>query len=433
MNSANSRRYYGIIWHNFLKLTGILILINSMLATVSFRYAAETVEREFSQANAETAQRVAQRVTATLSQCQRVAANLMINQNAQFFFSDSPRSLFEDMENTLMTMMSAYLTAMDFVHSIYLYSPRADRIMTATQSISAADFKDTDWISQLNESDEAYITCVRSVEGLYPFVLSIIGRHNLYGVEGVVVMNVDLRKLSGTLGNLTSEYQKSYLIDAEGRLICRDRKQELYEDIGMIAELGGFTANLQSAAHLDSAADVPYAYAQVYCEKYQLYCASVIHLREYTAKISGMRATILAFASILLLASIAIALYFSRSTVKPLSALAALLANPTSAAQGRYQKDQYYQQIASRIVSLVQTNSDLKTALDERIQLLRQTQAQALQLQINPHFLFNTLNLINASVAYSLGEEHTASRMTVWLSQLLRYRLDSTDQVTLET
>lgn len=61
-------------------------------------------------------------------------------------------------------------------------------------------------------------------------------------------------------------------------------------------------------------------------------------------------------------------------------------------------------------------------ALEKR---LTEARLQALQMQLNPHFLFNTLNAIATLMHTNVD---AADRMLVRLSELLRYALDSTDE-----
>ncbi|MDP6198263.1 MAG: histidine kinase [Porticoccaceae bacterium] len=74
----------------------------------------------------------------------------------------------------------------------------------------------------------------------------------------------------------------------------------------------------------------------------------------------------------------------------------------------------------------------LRIAAENKEQQLRRSQAEAiaheaqlkmLRYQLNPHFLFNTLNAIAALVATK--EMHRASAMIVQLSDFLRYSLDN--------
>jgi signal transduction histidine kinase len=66
---------------------------------------------------------------------------------------------------------------------------------------------------------------------------------------------------------------------------------------------------------------------------------------------------------------------------------------------------------------------ELKTAELERS--LTQAKLRALQSQLNPHFLFNTLHTISALMHIDVEK---ADRMVAKLSDLLRYALDNTDE-----
>ena len=73
----------------------------------------------------------------------------------------------------------------------------------------------------------------------------------------------------------------------------------------------------------------------------------------------------------------------------------------------------YYRQVQER---------ELRAAeLEKR---LAQARLQALQMQLNPHFLFNTLHAISSLMH---KEVEAADRMITRLSDLLRYALESTD------
>lgn len=55
---------------------------------------------------------------------------------------------------------------------------------------------------------------------------------------------------------------------------------------------------------------------------------------------------------------------------------------------------------------------------------LQEAQMLALQAQINPHFLYNTLEVIHSRAAQALGEGNDVSPMVATLSDLLRYALE---------
>ncbi|MBO5069247.1 MAG: histidine kinase [Roseburia sp.] len=120
-------------------------------------------------------------------------------------------------------------------------------------------------------------------------------------------------------------------------------------------------------------------------------------------------------------------------SVKPIQNLLQLFQNSeTDLAQEIY-NDREIRYIADRITSYIQQNQALTDELNIRLNLLNQTKLLALQSQINPHFLFNTLNMIHIQESEALGYEHRIPAMTLSLSKLLRYAIESTDLVTLET
>lgn len=89
--------------------------------------------------------------------------------------------------------------------------------------------------------------------------------------------------------------------------------------------------------------------------------------------------------------------------------------------------------LADQITSYIQANQTLTTELSARLEILNQTKLLALQAQINPHFLFNTLSVINMQQCKELGYTHKLPKLTLELSRLLRYAIESTDLVVLET
>ncbi|GJM78855.1 hypothetical protein HMSSN139_13510 [Paenibacillus sp. HMSSN-139] len=71
-------------------------------------------------------------------------------------------------------------------------------------------------------------------------------------------------------------------------------------------------------------------------------------------------------------------------------------------------------------------NEKVKQLIDENYVAKlreRETEILALNIQLNPHFLYNTLNIINWMAVY--GEKEQVSRMLVSLSRMLHYTTDN--------
>lgn len=80
----------------------------------------------------------------------------------------------------------------------------------------------------------------------------------------------------------------------------------------------------------------------------------------------------------------------------------------------------------NNLISEIQQNAQLENELQQNKLLLRESQLLSLQSQINPHFLFNTLNTLSKK-AYLEGSEET-SELLVSVAGLLRYNLKRLDR-----
>src|SRR5690606_32361593 len=84
----------------------------------------------------------------------------------------------------------------------------------------------------------------------------------------------------------------------------------------------------------------------------------------------------------------------------------------------------------NNLIIEIQEKAQLERELQQNKLLLQESQLLGLQSQINPHFLFNTLNILSKK-AYLEGAEET-SDLLVSVAGLLRYNLKRLDrQVTL--
>lgn len=82
-------------------------------------------------------------------------------------------------------------------------------------------------------------------------------------------------------------------------------------------------------------------------------------------------------------------------------------------------------QICNDIGELLNKNRNMETELVQRLSTFKHAQAVALQTQLNPHFLFNTLNLIILNAKALTHGTNPVSTMVTLLADLLSYALDT--------
>ncbi|GAC90081.1 signal transduction histidine kinase [Anoxybacillus flavithermus NBRC 109594] len=151
---------------------------------------------------------------------------------------------------------------------------------------------------------------------------------------------------------------------------------------------------------------------------------------QHTARMNELGGTLFVLTTIL---SIVFAIWLSRTIVIPIHHLVHAAKN-ISAGQLNTRIPRFdghdeigllgqtFQHMIENLRILISKNMEIL----EKEKLVRELELKALQSQINPHFLFNTLNVIS-KLAYIEGAEQT-SELTVSTSNLLRYNLRKLDQ-----
>ncbi len=111
-------------------------------------------------------------------------------------------------------------------------------------------------------------------------------------------------------------------------------------------------------------------------------------------------------------------------TYKPIKDLSEMIDKPDLSESKKYLKDdENTKKIADKIFNIVYKNEALCRELNEKMENFNYAQLKALQYQTNPHFIFNTLNVL-----YLLSENHAEKSNNITdgilsFSKIMRYSL----------
>lgn len=155
-----------------------------------------------------------------------------------------------------------------------------------------------------------------------------------------------------------------------------------------------------------------------------------IHMDSTTLSdaMAGVQRFALVFTVIIFILSVLFSFYISRKIYNPfahiLSALEEYAGTDTDQILHKKNELTYILQSISRTVA---QKKNAEEELLNRIKLLKKAQAVALQAQINPHFVGNTLETINWMIVEKLGGENDISEMLNCFSKLIHTSLENTD------
>ncbi len=420
---------------NFFLLSGVMTLIFLVFSLYTYRRSQSILEKEFTASAQYHLESTALAVDNFIMDTRLIAATLDTNQMVRAFFAyKNPDMLYTDFDLKVQETLRAYVNGYAAIDSIYLYSQFSQSILTATERSNLTYFRDLNWMVQLTESEpDSFQIFFRAKNGSYPYLLCIMKQLKVNDYDAAIIINLNLSNLSYLVNNGKDPYQEIYLVSDRGDIVYRNRQRELEEPLSLISELAPFQASAKTRTLLVTDTDSPYTYVQIPSSQYPWYYVTVTHLQEYTSRLSSTRALLSALLLSLFCMALLLGFLFSLRSVKPIQNLLSFLQHPQDSLSSALYNDKEIAYIADQITSYIQQSQTLSDELNTRLNLLNETKLLALQSQINPHFLFNTLNMIHILESEALGYDHKIPKITLNLGKLLRYSLESTDLVELET
>lgn len=421
---------------NLLYISGIMILFFFVFATTTYKQSSEILMKEFSSSGEHQLEMTANTVDTHLKDMRYIMATLDKNKLVQAFFAyENPDKLYEEFETRIQEFLSSYINSYSSIDSIYLYSELSNSIMTANSLTNFTNLHDNGWADYIEEEiiSENILVIPRAKNNFYPYLLTLLKPLEINGYKAAIVLNINLNQVSYLANVSTDPYQEIYLISDNNQIIYRYNQQALLEPTDNFPKLSTLQDTKALTSTVVSDPSESYILTQLHSKDYPWYYVTITNLEAYTNQLSGNNTFLMLLFSALFIVTILISFLFSIRSTKPIHKLLLLLKDPHNAISNDPLVKNEIHYISEQIISYAQQNKELSDELTKRLNLLNETKLLALQSQINPHFLFNTLNMIYTYECEELGYKHKLPELTLNLSRLLRYAFQSTDLVSLDT
>lgn len=308
-----------------------------------------------------------------------------------------------------------------YVDSVYVYSEYNAAVIHDDKMISIDNFTDLTWMDEYRLLDERRgITVPRSEAGVYPLLISIIKPIYVDNVKkGAVIFNIDSSRLYRSLKNMRyGDEQNIFLINNKGQVILGEEQYfgKYYENIDDISDMtenmNGFIREVNGEKSLISS---------VSSEKFDFFYINISQNSAYFKRMSSLRLQIIALILLVLLLSVSLAYFVALKNYRPVTEIISVLDNPESFdVSGDMTKFNELRYIAKSIVEQSKENVEIQRELEDKLQKLKNAQLDVLQTQINPHFLYNTLETINWMAVELTGGNNEVSRAVSNLAKFFR-------------
>lgn len=428
------RKHKGITWRTFLVAVALIILISVVVTAVIGRRSVSVVKSELRNSNFVRLEEVEKNLLDILDEVDGLAVGIGVSPDVKLFFnSQLPDMIIDGFYLRMKNMLKSYAFSMrDVAASFMLYSPEhnhfvSDDISTPyTPNGTDSDLtNNAEWMEDLErlQGERSRISYrIRASNNSYPYVLTLIHQMMNDSHEGVVAVDIDLKKLYSQICTDTDDRISAWVLDQYGRVIVTKNKTCLFQSASEFELLSSFEKTTVDQSILLDIDGETVAYAQKWIPEMECYIVVTTQYENMGNRMTAETTGTVLVGFVCAVAVIALVYVYTYYSSSPMRRILEMVRDPEQIQAYHEDDDPSVKETADYIVSYMQANNQLEAELEKRLATLRDTKLQALKAQINPHFLFNTLNVI-MMLQEDEASGSTAAQVTMNLSDVLRFSL----------
>lgn len=425
-------KFNSIFLRTFLFITVLTVIPFIVLSIMFYSNTLKNIREEITLENSYIFDNSVNIIDRTLMEVDTLTSSLASNESTQLYTINNVST---DSFKTISRLAKTLPIIYRYIDSIYIYSEQTDTVIMDNNSIPLSDLSDTDWINAYRAVTSPKGTIIpRSKNNVYPQLITII--KPIYVADekkGAIIMNINAQSIYNSM--LYQHYKDDrlfFLINADNKIIISSELSyfNTYPDnIG----LNTLTIESNPKNSVYEINDKNYVVLSGDSSISDYKYISAYPLELYEHKLSTMKLQIIGILLLLMIIIFILAHVASVRSYSPLNEIISFLDNSQPPADSIEEEDKNE---LMYIINSIQTHINDKTKmaeiLEERMKLLRKSQYDMLQTQINPHFLYNTLETINWMAYNMSNSENPVSKSLINLASFFRNTLTSGYFVSIE-
>lgn len=421
-------RFNSLLIRNFFM---IILLVIFPIVFFVFLYGInmqKIIKDEISASNQNALYRSADVIDAVMQEVKVLAYNFSASDDVQKFkYSDYDSIISEQLANNIFSDIAFFTSTYDYIESIYIYSAENNLVISGGQVLSLEATADKLWLPYYQELKGSMVVQFRRKNDYYPYYISFICpiNSNYMKLNGAVIINLNIEKLGKLIGRNENSTQQLLWVDNDLRLYFNSD----YEIMANLDYAPDYMSFLQkksgSFSEVMKLNGEEFVVSCVTAEGLPWRYVLLSPMSYYQERITGfnrsMEWIILFGISVSLIMAYILTIHSFKPVQNIINAVeSAAFSDDTYLENGRRDEIQY---ITGLVRNTQRKNSQLQVELQERMKKLNDAQMRALQSQIDPHFLYNTLDTINWMSIERLNGKNEISQMVTCLAELLQIGL----------
>lgn len=425
-------KFNSIFLRTFLFITALTVIPFIVLSIMFYSNTLKNIREEITLENSYIFDNSVNIIDRTLMEVDTLTSSLASNESTQLYTINNVST---DSFKTISRLAKTLPIIYRYIDSIYIYSEPTDTVIMDNNSIPLSDLSDTDWINAYRAVTSPKGTIIpRSKNNVYPQLITII--KPIYVADekkGAIIMNINAQSIYNSM--LYQQYKDGrlfFLVNADNKIIISSELSYFNtypDDIGL--NILTIESNPKNSVYEINDKNYVVLSGDSTISDYKYISAYPLELYEH--KLSTMKLQIIGILLLLMIIIFILAYVASVRSYSPLNEIISFLDNSQPPADSIEEEDKNE---LMYIINCIQTHINDKTKmaeiLEERMKLLRKSQYDMLQTQINPHFLYNTLETINWMAYNMSNSENPVSKSLINLASFFRNTLTSGYFVSIE-
>lgn len=402
MNLKRKRlKLKGIFLKSFIEFFILMCLILIFVVVYLYNSAMSNIRKEIDTINETTNKNFETMCEKSFREIEYIISKLMVDYDVRnFMLGQNSIDLFYNLKDNVCAEIQKYKGINTYINSVYIYSAVNNNVCDGYDIIKTEDFEDIGWLESINNTGKPNSLTIlyRKINNNYPNVITFIKQINNYEGNGAVIINIHTEEFSQSI-DASDINQEKYIITNDGLVLYAKDRTLIFLD----AEQSGILNTL----------DKNDVYSEIQSEYYDWKYICITQFDGYRSEMLISINRILIIGGILLALVLIFSIVFAKESSKPVKTIADIFNNIKSADIEKIPEYEV-ESIALNIMRLFNKNEDLKIEVEKGLKRLNKVQLTALQLQINPHFLYNTLN----SISMKARKENLSSRIPKMINNL---------------
>ena len=323
---------------------------------------------------------------------------------------------FEDLVD-LNSEFDYILSSYRLVSSIDIFFCNSNSIVSSEKGIiSYNDYENIDLIDNImaGEKRQDYILYNNNLIFSTPISLFENSKYD------IIFMKISISQLVSLLNIEDANISDNYIIDENGEVI---NKASLKDEDYLQAFTNYSLENKTSNEFENENFKIVFAKSNINHWTY----AKILDISDYYKEINRYKNNFVTYIFISTIIIIIFAIFITQKISEPIDIFMSIVNRPTDwLRDNNKMQDLNFSElkyISNNLLASYSKNWALEEELDKRIAKLKEAQFVALQSQINPHFMYNTLDSINWAVLEKMGAHNPVSNIITSLSDFLRFSL----------